>query len=181
VKNYGIVADNRQDIDRMLRKAIVENDVVVLSGGVSAGDYDYVTRIMTEIGIDVIFHEIALKPGKPTVFGVCNDVYCFGLPGNPVASFVVFELLVKPFLYKIMGHEHKPMISYMPLAESLRRKKTERQSWIPICIDDVGAARPIEYHGSAHINALCGADGLMSIDTGQAEIEKGTLVKVRYI
>jgi molybdopterin molybdotransferase len=181
VKNYGIVADNRQDIDRMLRKAIVENDVVVLSGGVSAGDYDYVTRIMTEIGIDVIFHEIALKPGKPTVFGVCNDVYCFGLPGNPVASFVVFELLVKPFLYKIMGHEHKPMISYMPLAESLRRKKTERQSWIPICIDDVGAAMPIEYHGSAHINALCGADGLMSIDTGQAEIEKGTLVKVRYI
>lgn len=68
VKNYGIVPDCRQDIDRMLRKAIVENDVVVLSGGVSAGDYDYVPRIMTEIGIDVIFHKIAVKTGQAHCF-----------------------------------------------------------------------------------------------------------------
>ncbi len=151
VKNYGIIPDFRQDIDRMLRKAIVENNVVVFTGGVSAGDYDYVPGIMSQLGVDVIFDKVAVKPGKPTVFGVCNGVYCFGLPGNPVASFVVFELLVKPFLYEIMGHEHKPMISCMRLAVPLRRKKTERQSWIPVVVDDIGTARPIEYHGSAHI------------------------------
>ena len=181
VKNYGIVPDCKQDIDRMLRKANTENDVVVFSGGVSAGDYDYVPGIMAQIGVDVIFHKIAVKPGKPTVFGVYNDVYCFGLPGNPVASFVVFELLVKPFLYKIMGHKHKPMISCMPLAEPLRRKKTERQSWIPVVFDDMGTVRPVEYHGSAHISALCSADGLIHLDTGVSEIEKGVMVEVRLI
>lgn len=181
VRNYGIVPDLKHEIDMILRKAIIENDIVVLSGGVSAGDCDYVPGIMKQIGIDIMFHKIALKPGKPTVFGVCNETYCFGLPGNPVASFIVFELLVKPFLYRIMGHVHKPMNSYMPLAESLRRKKTERQSWIPVCIDDEGAVIPIEYHGSAHISALCAADGLIHLDTGVSEIEKGTFVKVRLI
>jgi molybdopterin molybdotransferase len=181
VKNYGIVPDFRQDIDRMLRKAITENDVVVFTGGVSAGDYDYVPGIMSQLGVDIIFDKVAVKPGKPTVFGVCNDVYCFGLPGNPVASYVVFELIVKPFLYKIMGHEYQPMISCMRLAESLRRKKTERQSWIPVVVDDIGTARPIEYHGSAHIGALCNADGLIHLDTGVSEIEKDMLVDVRLI
>jgi molybdopterin molybdotransferase len=181
VKNYGIVPDYRQDIDRILRKAIIDNDVVVFTGGVSAGDYDYVPGIMSQLGVDVIFNKVAVKPGKPTVFGKCNDVYCFGLPGNPVASFVVFELLVKPFLYKIMGHDHKPMISCVRLAESLRRKKTDRQSWIPVVVDDIGTARPIEYHGSAHISALCSADGLIHLDTGVSEIEKGMIVEVRLI
>ncbi len=181
VKNYGIVPDFEHEIESMFRKAIIENDIVILSGGVSAGDCDYVPGIMKQIGIDIMFHKIALKPGKPTVFGVCNNAFCFGLPGNPVASFVVFELLVKPFLYGIMGHVHKPMISYMPLAESLRRKKTERQSWIPICIDDEGAVKPIEYHGSAHISALCGADGLVHLDRGVSKIEKGMIVEVRLI
>ncbi|MCP4608306.1 MAG: molybdopterin molybdotransferase MoeA [Planctomycetes bacterium] len=180
-RNLGIVPDFKQDIDMILRKAIVENDVVVLSGGVSAGDYDYVPEIMKQIGFDVIFHKIAIKPGKPTVFGVCNNVYCFGLPGNPVASFVVFEVLVKPFLYKIMGHVYKPAYSYLQLSESVKRKKTERQSWIPIYIDDIGEVRPIEYHGSAHISALCRADGLIHLDTGVSEIEKGMIVEVRLI
>lgn len=178
---YGIVPDIKQDIERVLKKAINENDVVVFSGGVSAGDYDYIPGIMSEIGLDVLFRKIAVKPGRPTVFGVCDDGYCFGLPGNPVASFVIFELLVKPFLYKMMCYEHKPAISCMPLAESFRRKKAERQSWIPVIIDDIGAVKPIEYHGSAHISALCNADGLIGLDTGISEIEKGTIVEVRLI
>ena len=69
----------------------------------------------------------------------------------------------------------------MPLAESFRRKKAERQSWIPVIIDDNSAVKPIEYHGSAHISALCNAHGLIGLDTGVSEIEKGTIVEVRLI
>ena len=181
VADYGIVADRQQDIDRTLRKAIVENDVVVLSGGVSAGDYDYVPQIMSRMGIDVRFRKLAIKPGRPTLFGVCDEACCFGLPGNPVSSFVIFELLVKPFLYKIMGHDHKPICASAPLGASIRRKKTDRQSWVPVGITDAFLAEPIEYHGSAHIGALCGAAGLISVDCGVAEIEKGTTVQVRLI
>jgi molybdopterin molybdotransferase len=179
--NYGIVPDRRQDTDRALREAIVENDVVILSGGVSAGDYDFVPDVMTQIGIDVLFHKIAVRPGKPTVFGVCNDVYCFGLPGNPVASFLVFELLVKPFLYRLMGHDYRPLRACMPLATKVKRRKTERQSWIPVAITEDLTAEPLEYHGSADIRALADADGLISLDTGIAEIEKGMVVCVMLI
>ncbi len=181
VTNYGIAADCEEDIDRTLRKAMVENDVVVLSGGVSAGDYDYVPQIMARIGLDVLFRKVAVKPGRPTVFGVGEEAWCFGLPGNPVSSFVIFELLVKPFLYKIMGHDHKPVCASVPLGASIRRKKTDRQSWVPVGITDAFLAEPIEYHGSAHIGALCGAAGLISIDFGVAEIEKGATVHVRLI
>ncbi|MHC4118858.1 MAG: molybdopterin molybdotransferase MoeA [Planctomycetota bacterium] len=181
VNNYGIVSDCRQETDDVLRKAVGENDAVVLSGGVSAGDYDYVPGIMRQIGTDVLFQKIAIKPGKPTVFGVNKDIYCFGLPGNPVASFVIFELLVKPFLYKMMGHDYRPECACVPLASAITRKKTERQSWIPVSITRDLEAMPVEYHGSANITALCDADGLISIDKGEAELAKGKVVQVRLI
>ena len=181
VTSFGIVADSRQDIDRVMRKAIVSNDVVIFSGGVSAGDFDFVPDVMSRIGIDVLFHKIAVKPGKPTVFGVCDNVYCFGLPGNPVASFVVFELLVKPFLFEMMGHHFRPAFASMPLIAGIKRKNTERQSWVPVVITENLTANPLKYHGSADIRALSDADGLVALETGVAEIEQGASVRVRLI
>jgi molybdopterin molybdotransferase len=180
-KNYGIAKDTDDAIDKMFKKAVDQSDVVIVSGGVSVGDFDLVPGIFKRNNIDLLFEKVAVKPGKPTVFGVSEKVYCFGLPGNPVSTFVQFELLVKPFLFKLMGHDYTHPISRIPLDESLMRKNTERQSWIPIVITDTGTLKPVEYHGSAHINALCIADGLVSIGVGVAEIEKGTIVPVRLI
>ncbi len=180
-KNYGVAKDTDNAIDKMFKEAVGQSDVVLVSGGVSVGDFDLVPGIFKQNNIDLLFEKIAMKPGKPTVFGVSEKVYCFGLPGNPVSTFVLFELLVKPFLYKQMGHDYTPAAVQIPLGESIRRKKTERQSWIPVVITDAGTLKSVEYHGSAHINALCLADGLVSIDVGVAEIEKGTIVPVRLI
>ena len=69
----------------------------------------------------------------------------------------------------------------MPLAESIRRKDTERQEWFPVTITKAGTLKLIEYHGSAHISALTGADGLIHVNVGIAEVEKGTIVEVRLI
>jgi molybdopterin molybdotransferase len=178
---YGIAEDNDEAINTMFTKAVGENDVAIVSGGVSMGDFDLVPGIFKQNKIDLLFEKVAIKPGKPTVFGVSEDVYCFGLPGNPVSTFVLFELLVKPFLYKLMDYDYKPVTIKMPLGESVRRKKTERQSWIPVVITDTGTLSPVVYHGSAHINALSAADGLISIGVGFEEIEKGTIVPVRLI
>ncbi len=180
-KNYGIARDTDDAIDGMFKKAVEENEVVLVSGGVSVGEFDLVPEIFKRNNIDLLFEKVAVKPGKPTVFGVSEKVYCFGLPGNPVSTFVQFELLVKPFLFKLMGYDYKHPVSQIPLGESLRRKNTERQSWIPVVITDTGTLKPVEYHGSAHINALCIADGLVSIGVGVAEIQKGTIVPVRLI
>ena len=180
-RNYGIAKDTDKAINEMFKKAVEENDVVIVSGGVSVGDFDLVPGIFKQNNINLLFEKVAMKPGRPTVFGISDKVYCFGLPGNPVSTFVLFELLVKPFLCKLMGHDYTPPAIQMPLGESIRRRKTERQSWIPITITDTGTLKPVEYHGSAHINALCIADGVISIDVGVAEIEKGTIVRVRLI
>ena len=178
---YGIVADTEDSIDSTLKKAIAQSDVVILSGGVSMGDLDLVPQVLRENGIELLFEKVAIKPGRPTVFGVSDEVFCFGLPGNPVATFVVFEILVKPFLYKMAGYEFKPVTIPMPLAKTISRRRPQQISWLPITFTDNGAVKLVEYHGSAHINALSGADGLISMPIGVDEIKKGTTINVRLI
>jgi molybdopterin molybdotransferase len=177
--NYGIAADTKEAIDGMLKKGIRQNDVVILSGGVSAGDYDLVREVLKENNVRLLFEKVAVKPGRPTVFGISNDAFCFGLPGNPASTFIMFELLVKPFLYKMTGHDFKPVVSYRQLESTITRKKTERDSWLPVIFKENGKIASIEYHGAAHINAFCEADGLICMPAGVAEIKEGTTVLVR--
>ncbi len=179
--NYGIAADTEKAIDAMFKKAAAENDVVIFSGGVSMGDYDLVPGILQKNNVRLLFEKVAVKPGKPTVFGVSNEIFCFGLPGNPVSTFTIFELFVKPFLFKMMGHNFKPVVSYGQLERTITSKKTERDSWLPVVFTENNKVAIIEYHGSAHINALSEADGLLCIPTGIAEIKEGTTVAVRQI
>ena len=179
--NYGIAGDTAKEIDLMFKKAIAQSDVVIVSGGVSVGDFDFVPKVFKKNNVNLLFEKIAVKPGKPTVFGALGKKYCFGLPGNPVSTFVLFEILVKPFLYRLMGHDYKPLNIQMSLEEALINKKTKRQRWLPVVITEKGTVKPIEYHGSAHINSLCNADGLVSMDVGVAEVKKGTIVKARLI
>lgn len=178
---YGIARDTEAAIDGMMKRAIAENDVVLLSGGVSMGDFDLVPGVMEKNGIQILFDSIAMKPGKPTTFGISPDVYCFGLPGNPVSTFIQFELLIKPFLFRLMGHEFRPPSSRLPLAGPFKCKRGDREMWIPVVITPEGEVRPIEYHGSAHVNALCEADGLIVVPAGTTLVEKGTYVRVRPI
>jgi molybdopterin molybdotransferase len=180
-QDYGIMRDDTADIERVLHTALVENDVVLISGGVSMGDFDLVPQVLRQNGVRLLFEKIAVKPGKPTVFGLSERAYCFGLPGNPVSTFTIFELLVRPFLYRLMGYDYAPVSVRMRLDESIARKDTERQSRIPVRRTSEEAVSPVEYHGSAHILALCQTDGLIHMETGVARVEKGTIVQVRLL
>jgi molybdopterin molybdotransferase len=186
VTNYGIATDTEEVIDAMVKKVMAENDVVILSGGVSAGDYDFVPGILEKNNVRLRFEKVAVKPGRPTVFGVFDEggqkpVFCFGLPGNPVSTFIIFELFVKPFLCKMMGHNFRPIVSHRQLEKTITRKKADRDSWVPVVFTSNNKVASIEYHGSAHINALSDADGLLCIQAGVAEIKEGTTVAVRQI
>jgi molybdopterin molybdotransferase len=179
--DYGIAEDTEAAIDAMFKRAAGENDVVIISGGVSVGDFDLVPGILKQNDVELLFESVAVKPGRPSTFGVSESVYCFGLPGNPMSTFVQFEVLIKPFLYKLMGHDYRCPDVRMPLAESIERKKTKRRVWFPVAITEAGQVKLLEYHGSAHISSLSDADGLISVDVGVARLEKGTLVRVRLI
>ncbi len=180
--NYlGIIPDNEEDTDRAIGKALAENNVVILTGGVSAGDFDFVPKIMRKNGVDIRFQKVAVKPGRPTVFGTTENAAIFGLPGNPVSSFVNFEVFVKPLLFKMMGHQYLPLVLKMPLDTHYKRKKADRVEFIPAHISQEGTVVPARYHGSAHIHAMSLANGIMRIPKGTFELKKGDYTDVRPI
>ncbi len=180
-KYLGIVPDDPQISVEMISKALHECDILLITGGVSAGDYDFIPAALEQIGVQLHFHSLAVQPGRPTLFGTWNEKFVFGLPGNPVSSFVQFELLVKPLLFRMMGHIFRPLVPLLPMGTTIQRRKTKRLAFLPVKIDEDGMVRPVEYHGSAHIQAYVLADGLISLDIGQHEIKEGDLVRVRLI
>jgi molybdopterin molybdotransferase len=180
-KYYGIAKDTEESLDAMLKKAISESDIVLLSGGVSMGDFDLVPGALKANGLTLLFDEIAIQPGKPTTFAVSDDIYCVGLPGNPVATFTQFEHLVKPFIYRLMGHEQRQPCLRLPMARARSRKRAVRESWFLVKITGDGTVLPCEFHGSAHLEPLCEADGLATMPAGILSLDEGTLVTVRML
>ncbi len=174
----GIIPDTLNDTIEHLKQMLIEANVVLLSGGVSMGDFDFVPQALISLGFEIIFHAISVQPGKPTLMAKKGNKYCFGLPGNPVSAYMQFELLVKPFIYKMMGHEYQPATCWLPLAKSVSRKNAERTSLIPVKIID-NKIYPVIYHGSAHLLALNNADGFMMIPINIKEIQQDTYVTVR--
>jgi len=180
IPNYmGIIPDNEKETDQAITRALQENDVVLLTGGVSMGDFDFVPQSMIKNNVDILFQKVAVKPGRPTVFGVTPRSCIFGLPGNPVSSFINFEIFVKPLLYKLMGCDYAPLELKLPIGISYERKKADRLEWLPVDINPQGEVIPASYHGSAHIHAVCLSKGIMRIEIETFEIAKGEIVNVR--
>ncbi len=177
----GVAKDTKESTREMLLKAIEQADVIIMSGAVSMGDFDFVPIVLREHGIDILFHGVETKPGKKTVFGVSEEKWFIGVPGNPVSSFVQFEMLVKPLIYNLMGAEYKTQLYRLPLAQDYKRKRAGRKAFEPIVITEDGSVKKTEYHGSAHIHALSYAQGLMIIEAHIVELKKGDLVDVRPI
>ena len=179
-KYYGTVPDDKEKTKQIIFNALSECDVLILSGGVSKGDFDFVPNMLQENGVEILFHRVAIKPGRPTLFGRKENKFVFGLPGNPVSTFTIFEVFVKPFLYQLMGFEFKPTFFRGILSEKISRKRTERVEYRPVIYRN-GFIEPLPYHGSSHLNSLAFANALIKIDKGISEIKKGTTLDVRQI
>lgn len=177
----GIVPDTPEGTFAAIGHALEDNDVVLITGGVSRGDFDFVPSVLEKHGVRLLFSQVAVKPGRPTVFGLKDRHFVFGLPGNPVSSFIIFELMVKPFLYRLMGHVYRPFKVRLPMGTDYSRKKADRIAWSPVFINENAEVIPAEYHGSAHIHSLCGAHGLMDMPVGVYNYKKGDLVNVRQL
>jgi molybdopterin molybdotransferase len=180
---YGIARDTEEDLTRLLSAAFAENDVVVLSGGVSKGEFDYVPRVLGKLDVETVFHRVAMKPGRPTFFGVRDRSdgkrqYVFGLPGNPVSTYVTFELFAVRLLYRLAGLPVPVPRLTAVLGESLRKSDPERTEFVPVVVD-ADVARPVRYGGSSHLNALSQANGLLQLESGISELPGGTRVAIR--
>lgn len=176
----GIIKDDLEDTKKHISNMLENSDVIILSGGISMGDYDFVPKALNDLGFKIIFKEIAVQPGKPTMMAQKENQFCVGLPGNPVSSFIQFELIVKPFLYKMMGFDFQPQTFNLPLSQDYKRNKSTRTSLIPVKIVD-NKIVPVEYHGSAHLFALNNADGFIEIPKNTTFLPKNTYVTVRLL
>lgn len=180
--NYcGIAEDDEEQTLEIVSKAISGNDIVIITGGVSMGDFDFVPSVLERAGVRILFTRVAVQPGKPTTFGLHGKKIVFGLPGNPVSSFFQFELLIRPLIYKMMDYDWQPKVVQLPMEDEFTRKYAERMALIPVKITNNGFVKPVEFHGSAHISALPDADGIVMMQTGKKIFVKGEVVSVRPI
>jgi molybdopterin molybdotransferase len=181
---YGIVRDEPTEHRRVIDKGLAECDMLLLTGGVSMGDFDYVPRVLEEAGVNVLYHRVRVKPGRPTLFGRTGTCLVFGLPGNPVSTFVIFEVLVRPLLHALQNAPAPGTEVSGRLSHPIRRKDIDRAEFYPAMLDrgdDGNLFTPVRYGGSSHLNALAAADALVGIPAGVEGLEAGTRVTARLI
>ena len=181
---YGITPDNKNITQEAIKKSTTENDLTIISGGVSVGDFDFVPLAIRENGFEILFKRLTVKPGQHTIYAIKNTTsgkrkYIIGLPGNPVSSFIQFELFVKPFVYKLQEKDWKEVVIPVQMAQDYSRRKANRTEYLPVILNDNNEAELVKYNGSAHIHAYHNAFGVISIAMGQTEIKKGDKVYVR--
>jgi molybdopterin molybdotransferase len=180
-KNLGIVGDQIDALADRITEALEQLDLLILTGGASVGELDLVPGVLEDLGLQLEFHQVAIQPGKPVSFAHRGGDACFGLSGNPVSSFVQFELLVRPYLELCTGAIPINKRIRLIMENEYRRHQADRHFFLPVCITDNGGCDAVVYHGSGHLHALAKAIGFAELPTGQQVINKGEPVYVRLI
>lgn len=166
VLDLGQVPDNLGATLATLERASTQADVVVTSGGVSVGEEDHVKTAVERLG-SIHMWKVAMKPGKPLVFGQVGEADFLGLPGNPVSGFVVFCLFARPFLIKRMGGEPRPPTTFTVPAGFAWPKPGKRREFLRARIED-GQAVLFPHQGSGVLTSAAWADGLVDLEAGVA-------------
>ena len=176
----GNAADRVEELSDKIAVGLKE-DVLVLSGGVSMGKYDLVEKVLKAMSAEFFFDAVAVRPGKPAVFGMCQGKPVFGLPGNPVSTMVTFELFVVPAIDLLSGAEARPL----PLVEArlveTMREKTGLTHFLPARVEWRGArpeVKPLRWQGSGDIAALAHANCFLVVPAEKETLETGEHVSV---
>lgn len=172
------VADDYKLTVQTLQNALAKADIVLLSGGVSVGDFDFVAKAISEVGLTIHFDSVAIKPGKPITFASFGDSkkikenkLVFGLPGNPVSAYITFYLFVLRGIIRSQTLTTTTVLPLslsgsdplLPLAQDFKRSKAGRVEYVPCRVSNDGLLLPIKFNGSAHLAALLQCDGFFVV------------------
>ena len=181
--DLGIVRDHRDKLQEAIRIALAE-DVVVLSGGVSAGVLDLVPAVLDELAVRCVFHKVRLKPGKPLWFGVLETPpkkrLVFGLPGNPVSGLVCFALFVRPALRALSGHAETTLAQQDGKLTRDFTHRGPRPTYHPAIVthrEDVCLVETLNWKGSADMRTLADANALAYFPAGDHRYSAGDQIK----
>ena len=164
VLDLGIAPDRIEAISALVRKAVeAKADVIVTLGGASVGDHDLVHNVLTGLGMDLGFWKIAMRPGKPLMFGRLGATRCLGLPGNPVASLVCSHLFLKPLLASLAGRPHQQDMCEATLAKAMA-VNGQRQDYVRAVVERTPTglmATPFAVQDSSMLRSMADANGLI--------------------
>ena len=173
--SLGIARDNLADLRHKIRQGL-EHDILIVSGGVSMGKYDLVEKVLAEFGVEILFDKVAMKPGKPTVFGHRGETYVFGLPGNPISTMVAFHMFVRPLiLFLLKAERTAPQILDAKL-EAPAKCDPERAALLPALVRfDAGQywIHTAPWKGSSDLVGLSRANALILIPRRPGTLEAG--------
>jgi molybdopterin molybdotransferase len=182
---YGIIPDWKEALFETVKAALKNCDMVIVTAGSSASTRDYTAEVIQAQGLPgVLVHGINIRPGKPTIFGVCKNKPVIGLPGNPVSALVIARLFVVPAIEKISGLQIKTIYPRLRLViTSNVPSQAGREDWVPVQIKLEGkeySATPIFFKSNL-IFALIRADGLARIPPEVTGVQAGETVEVILI
>ena len=180
--DMGIAPDDEEETERIFLDSISQADGLITSGGVSVGEHDVVKNVLTKLG-EMNFWRVAMKPGKPQVYGFIDNKPIFGLPGNPVSSLVVFELFVRPALLKMAGHTDLLRPTFKAVLSTDVTNKDGRVNYMRAILtkqDDEYLAKITGPQGSGILHSLVLANGLITIPTG-VSLKAGEKVEAQFI
>ncbi len=172
---YGVVPDARPAIRDALADCLLRADVVLISGGSSAGTRDMTVSVLEELG-EAFFHGIAMKPGKPTIFGAAQGKPVFGLPGHPLAAYFVFRLIVSEYMASLMQTEPQHATRTAPLSVNVPSNHG-REEYLCVQINERGEAVPL-HTKSGVVSVLSAADGFIRVPRDTEGLIKGAVVEV---
>lgn len=182
VTDYGWVGDDRAVLSRTIEMAHRGVDALITTGGASEGAADHLSGLLAERG-RVDFWKVAIKPGKPFIFGWLGDCPVFGLPGNPVSAAVTFLALVRPALDHLAGVRATSRCLRLPLAQALRRQPGRREFLRARLVTDSMGTRvlALPQQGSHCLTSLALADGLIHLDAAVEALPEGALVTIELL
>jgi molybdopterin molybdotransferase len=171
----GIARDNLEDLRTRIGEAL-QHDIALVSGGVSMGKYDFVEPVFAEFNVDVLFDSVAMKPGKPTVFGRRGETFVFGLPGNPVSTLVAFHMFVRPLIQTLL-HAAEPQAAFLRARLDVPAKRDAARTAIVPALTTFAAdgyhIRTAPWKGSSDLAGLARANALIIIPRGEGAVDVG--------
>lgn len=182
-KNLGIAKDRPQELMRKIKQGL-DCDMLLTSGGVSVGDYDFVKGVLAELGTEMKFWRVAMRPGKPLAFGMIKHKPVFGLPGNPVSSMVSFEIFVRPAILKMSGRINDDRKEVEAKIEEDIEKKRGLKYFLranTYWANGIYLTRTTGPQGSGILKSMALANSLIILEEGIESVKKGTKVRVRFL
>jgi len=177
----GIARDTKKDLKEKLEFGLTA-DCIVSSGGVSVGDFDFVKDVLKQMGSEMRFWKVAMKPGKPLAFGVIANKPAFGLPGNPISSMVAFEQFARPAILKMMGKKDIFKRAFDALLTKPIKKKAGRMHFVRAALEQKHGqfyVTPLEGQGSGILSSMVKANCLIILSEDAKDVEKDSKVKVQ--